>query len=98
MPSARFSARQGLHSGVEWRQTITCDGGERMRRPPARYLPHSYALMAVGAALTVFIVVQLVQHAQATYAAWPVFVAGLVTAAYVGLVVGILLYVPRKRL
>src|SRR5260370_15703502 len=31
-----------------------------MRRPPSRYLPHSYALMAVGAALTVFIVVQLV--------------------------------------
>src|SRR5260221_415748 len=69
-----------------------------MRRPTSRYLPHSYALMAVGAALTVFIVVQLVQYAQATYAAWPVFVAGLVTAAYVGLVVGILLYVPRKRL
>jgi hypothetical protein len=69
-----------------------------MRRPPSRYLPHSYALMAAGAALTVFIVVQLVQYAQASYTAWPVFVAGLITAAYVGLVVGILLYVPHHKL
>jgi succinate dehydrogenase hydrophobic anchor subunit len=69
-----------------------------MRRPPSRYLPHSYALMAVSAALTVFVVVQLVQYAQASYTAWPVFAAGLITAAYVGLVVGILLYVPRERL
>jgi hypothetical protein len=44
------------------------------------------------------IVVQLVQYAQASYTAWPVFVAGLITAAYVGLVAGILLYVPRHKL
>jgi hypothetical protein len=69
-----------------------------MRRPPWRYLPHSYALMAAGAALTLVIVVQLVQYAQETYnGAW-IFVAGLITVAYVGLVVGILLYVPRERL
>ncbi len=68
-----------------------------MRRPPSRYLPHSYVLMTVGAALNLWVVVQLVQYAQATYAAWPVFVAGLITAAYVGLVVGILLYVPRHK-
>ncbi len=54
--------------------------------------------MVVGAALTLVIVVQLVQYAQASYAAWPVFVAGLITAAYVGLVVGILLYVPHHKL
>jgi hypothetical protein len=54
--------------------------------------------MAVGAALTRVLVMQLVQHAQETYnGAW-IFVAGLITAAYVGLVVGILLYVPRERL
>jgi hypothetical protein len=69
-----------------------------MRRPPSRYLPHTYALMAVGAALTMFIVVQLVQYAQETYnGAW-IFVAGLIAAAYVELVVGILLYVPRHKL
>jgi hypothetical protein len=45
-----------------------------------------------------FIVVRLVQYAQASYTAWPVFVAGLITAAYLGLVVGILLYVPRHKL
>ena len=45
-----------------------------------------------------FIVVRLVQNAQASYTAWPVFVAGLITAAYLGLVVGILLYVPRHKL
>jgi hypothetical protein len=67
-----------------------------VRRPPSRYLPHSYALMAVGAALT--LVMQLVQYAQVSYTAWPVFVAGLITAAYAGLVVGILLYVPHERL
>ena len=54
--------------------------------------------MAIGAALTLVIVVQLVQYAQASYTAWPVFAAGLITAAYVGLVAGILLYVPRERL
>ncbi|HEX9414987.1 MAG TPA: hypothetical protein VF916_15900 [Ktedonobacterales bacterium] len=69
-----------------------------MRRPPSRYLPHSYALMAVGAALTLWIVVRLVQYAQASYTAWPMFVAGLITAAYIGLVVGILLHVPRHKL
>jgi uncharacterized membrane-anchored protein len=69
-----------------------------MRRPPSRYLPHTYVLMAAGGALTLVIVVQLVQYAQASYTAWPVFVVGLITVAYVGLVVGILLYVPRKRL
>jgi hypothetical protein len=69
-----------------------------MRRPPSRYLPHTYALMAVGAALTLVIVVQLVQYAQASYIAWPVFVAGLITAGYVGLMVGFLLYVPRHKL
>jgi hypothetical protein len=63
-----------------------------MRRPPSHYLLHSYALMAVGAALTVFLVVQLVQYAQATNnGAW-ILVAGLITAAYAGLVAGILLY------
>jgi hypothetical protein len=30
---------------------------DTMRRPPSRYLPHSYVLMAAGAALTVFLVV-----------------------------------------
>ena len=46
----------------------------------------------------VVIVVQLVQYAQATYnGAW-IFVAGVITAAYVGLVVGILLHSPRERL
>ena len=69
-----------------------------MRRLPSRYLPHSYVLMVIGLALTVFITVKLVQYAQQTYSAWPVFVAGLITAAYVGLVVGILLYVPRHKL
>ena len=69
-----------------------------VRRPPSRYLPHSYALMTIGAGLTVFLVVHLVQYAQATYnGAW-IFVAGLITAAYVGLVAGILLYVPRHKL
>ena len=69
-----------------------------MRRTPSRYLPHTYVLMAIRATLTVFIVVQLVQYAQATYnGAW-VFVAGIITAAYVGLVVSILLYVPRHKL
>ena len=51
-----------------------------------------------SAALTVFLVVQLVQYAQATYNGVWIFVAGLITAAYVGLVVGILLNVPRERL
>ena len=61
-----------------------------MRRPPSRYLPHTYALMVVGAALTLVIVVQLVQYARETYnGAW-FFVAGIITAAYVRLVVGIL--------
>jgi uncharacterized membrane-anchored protein len=69
-----------------------------MRRLPSRYLPHSYALMAVGTALVVFLVVQLVQYAQATYTGAWIFVAGLITAAYVGLVAGILLYVPRHKL
>ncbi len=69
-----------------------------MRRLPSRYLPHSYVLMVIGLALTVFIAVKLVQYAQQTYSAWPVFVADLITAAYVGLVVGILLYVPRHKL
>ena len=69
-----------------------------VRRPPSRYLPHTYVLMAFGAGLTVFIVVQLVHYAQASYTAWPVFVAGLITAGYVGLVVGILLYAPRHKL
>ena len=48
-----------------------------MRRPPSRYLPHSYVLMAVGAALVVVIVVRFVQYAQETYnGAW-IFVANL---------------------
>jgi uncharacterized membrane protein YccC len=54
--------------------------------------------MAVGAALTVFIVVQLVQYAQATYNGVWNFVAGITAAACIGLVVGILLYVPRHKL
>ena len=44
------------------------------------------------------IVVQFVQYAQATYTSWPVLAAGMITAAYVGLVVGILLSVPRHKL
>ena len=46
----------------------------------------------------VFIVVRLVQYVQETYdGAW-VFVASILTAAYMGLVVGILVYAPRERL
>jgi hypothetical protein len=41
---------------------------------------------------------QLVQYAQATHTSWPVLAAGMITAAYVGLVVGILLYVPHHKL
>ncbi len=48
-----------------------------MRWPPPRYLPHSYMLMAVGAALTVLIVVQLVQYAQETGNGVRVLVASL---------------------
>jgi hypothetical protein len=53
--------------------------------------------MAMGAPLTLVIVVQLVQQAPASCTAWPMCVAGLSTAADVGRVVGLLLDVPRER-